>query len=145
MIKCISLFFKKRIYLFMAVLGLRCCTPALPSCGEQGLLFVAEHGLLIVVASLVVEHRLQAPRASVIVARELSSCGSRALERRLSSCGARAQLLRGMCDLPGPGFEPVSLALAGGFLTTVPPGKSPYQPFDSNFKREIDFRLVIVN
>ena len=28
------------------------------SCGEQGLLFVAVHGLLIVVASLVAEHGL---------------------------------------------------------------------------------------
>ena len=28
-----------------------------------------------------------------------------------------------MWDLPGPGIEPVSPALAGGFLTTVPPGK----------------------
>ena len=26
-------------------------------------------------------------------------------------------------DLPRPGIEPVSLALAGGFSTTVPPGK----------------------
>ena len=31
---------------------------ALSSCSEQGLLFVAVHGLLITVASLVVEHRL---------------------------------------------------------------------------------------
>ena len=31
-----------------------------------------------------------------------------------------------MWDLPGPGIELVSLALAGGFLTTVPPGKSPH-------------------
>ena len=53
----------------------------------------------------------------------VSSCGSQALERRLSSCGAWAQLLRGMWDLPRPGFEPVSPALAGEFLTTVPPGK----------------------
>ena len=52
-----------------------------------------------------------------------SSCGEWPLERRLSSCGARAQLLRSMWDLPGPGLEPVSPALAGGFLTTVPPGK----------------------
>ena len=52
-----------------------------------------------------------------------SSCGSRALERRLSSCGAWAQLLRGTWDLPGPGLEPMSPALAGGFLTTAPPGK----------------------
>ena len=29
-----------------------------------------------------------------------------------------------MWDLPRPGIEPVSPALAGGFLTTVPPGKS---------------------
>ena len=30
----------------------------------------------------------------------------------------------GMWDLPGPGLEPVSPALAGGFLTTAPPGNS---------------------
>ena len=29
-----------------------------------------------------------------------------------------------MLGLPGPGIEPVSPALAGGFLTTAPPGKS---------------------
>ena len=54
---------------------------------------------------------------SVVVACGLSSCGSRALERRLSSCGSQAQLLRGMWDLPGPGLEPVSPALAGRFST----------------------------
>ena len=52
-----------------------------------------------------------------------SSCGSWALERRLSTCGARAQLLRGMWDLPRPGLEPVSPALAGGFPTNASPGK----------------------
>ena len=46
------------IYLFLAVLGLRCCVRAFSSCGEQGLLFVEGHGLLIVVASLVAEHGL---------------------------------------------------------------------------------------
>ena len=51
-----------------------------------------------------------------------SSCGSRALECRLSSCGPRAWLLCGTWDLPGPGLEPVSPELAGGFLTTGPPG-----------------------
>ena len=61
---------------------------------------------------------------SVVVARGLSSCGARALECRLSSCGTWAYLLRGMWDLPGPGLKPVSPALAGGFLTTAPPGKS---------------------
>ena len=54
----------------------------------------------------------------------LSSCGSRALEHRLSSCGAWASLLHGTWDLPGPGIEPVSPALAGRFLTTAPPGRS---------------------
>ena len=54
---------------------------------------------------------------------DFSSCGTWALERRLSSCGAWAYLLRGMWDLPGPGLEPVSPALAGVFLTTAPPGK----------------------
>ena len=61
-----------------------------------------------------------------------SCCRARALgmrvsvivAHRLSSCGAWAQLLRGMWDLPGPGLEPVSPALAGRFLTTVPRGKS---------------------
>ena len=52
------LFLKKFIYLFMAVLGLHCCAWAFSSCGERGLLFIAVHGLLIVVASLVAEHRL---------------------------------------------------------------------------------------
>ena len=30
-----------------------------------------------------------------------------------------------MRDLPGPGIEPMTSALAGGFLTTAPPGKPP--------------------
>ena len=101
--------------------------------------FVAVRGLSLVAASrgyfllqcagfslqwllLCAEHRLWA-RVSAVVARRLSSCGSRALEHRLSSCGTWAQLLRSMWDLPGPGLEPVSPALAGRFLTTVPPGK----------------------
>ena len=29
-----------------------------------------------------------------------------------------------MWDLPGPGLEPMSSELAGGFLTTAPPGKT---------------------
>ena len=49
------------LYLFLAALGLRCCAQAFSSCGERGLLFVAVHGILIAVASLVAEHRLWAP------------------------------------------------------------------------------------
>ena len=56
-INCL-LFFLNFIYLFLAVLGLRCCARALSSCGERGLLFVAVRGLLIAVASLVAEHGL---------------------------------------------------------------------------------------
>ena len=41
-----------------------------------------------------------------------------------SSCGTQAQLLHSMWDLPGPGIEPMSPALAGRFLKTVPPGCS---------------------
>ena len=46
------------IYLFLAVLGLPCCAWAFSSCSKRGLLFLAVHVLLIVVASLVAEHRL---------------------------------------------------------------------------------------
>ena len=59
---CINLkllfFFKIHLFINLAALGLRCCTRAFSSCGEQGLLFVAVCRLLIAVASLVVEHGL---------------------------------------------------------------------------------------
>ena len=80
-------FFKNLfIYLFLAVLGLRFCARTFSSCGKRGPFFIAVRGPLTVVASLVVEHRLQT--------------------RRLSSSGSRAQLLRGMWDPPRPGLEP---------------------------------------
>ena len=76
-------------------------------------------------------HRLQQLWCvgSTVVTCRLSSCGLRALELRLSSCGARAQLLCGLWDLPQPVIEPVSPALAGGFLTTAPRGKSAFRAF----------------
>ena len=91
------------LFIFMAVLGLRFCVRAFSSCGKWGPFFIAVRGALIIAASLVAEHRLQT--------------------RRLSNCGSRTQLLRGMWDLPRPGLEPVSSALAGRFSTTAPPGK----------------------
>ena len=54
---------------------------------------------------------------------------SLAAERGLSSCGTRPQLPRGMWDLPGPGIEADSPALAGGFLSTAPQGKSQFYGF----------------
>ena len=87
----------------MAVLGLCFCARAFSSCGERGPLLIAARGPLTVAASLVAEHRLQT--------------------HRLSNRGSWAQSLRGMWDLPGPGLEPVSPALAGRLPTTAPPGK----------------------
>ena len=54
--KFIYLYIYKCIYIFLAVLGLRCCAQAFFSCSEWGLLFVVVRGLLIVGASLVEEH-----------------------------------------------------------------------------------------
>ena len=45
-------------FVFLAALGLHCCAQAFPNCSKPGLLYVAARGLLIVVASLVVEHGL---------------------------------------------------------------------------------------
>ena len=42
----------------MAALVVGSCEQAFSSCGDRGLLFIAVHWLLIVVASLVVEHVL---------------------------------------------------------------------------------------
>ena len=95
-------FFKNKfiylfIYLFLAALGLRCCMWAFSGCGERGLLFIAVYGLLTAVASLVVEHRLQAHglqqlqhTGSVVVARGLQSAGSVVVAHGLScstACG----------------------------------------------------------
>ena len=53
---CVFLIF---IYLFIfGYLGPSFCEWPFSSCGERGLLFIAVHGLLIAVASLVVEHGL---------------------------------------------------------------------------------------
>ena len=84
----------------MAALGLRFYARAFSCCDKWGPLFIAVRGPLTVAASLVAEHRL-------------------------SNCGSQAQPLHGMWDLPRPGLEPVSPALAGGFSTTAPPGKPP--------------------
>ena len=52
------------IFLFfsLAVLGLCCLEQPLSSCGERGLLFIVVPGLLVVLASLVVGHRLSEHR-----------------------------------------------------------------------------------
>ena len=116
-------FFNKFIYLFIfAVLGLRFCARAFSSCSERGPLFIAVRGPLTIAASVVAEHRLQT--------------------RRLSSCDSRAQLLRGMWDLPRPGLEPVSPALAGRFSTIAPPGKPCLYSFEEIYLKVKHFILV---
>ena len=87
----------------MAVLGLRFCARAFSSCGKWGPLLITVRRPLTIATSPVPEHRLQT--------------------RRLSNRGSWAQPPRGMWDLPRPGLEPVSPALAGRFSTTAPPGK----------------------
>ena len=113
-------FFKNLFILFLAALGLRFCARAFSNCGERGPLLIAVRGPLTVAASLVAEHRLQT--------------------RRLSSCGSRAQLLRGMWDLPRPGLEPVSPALAGRLSTTALPGK----PSPNTFIRRLSTKHLLV-
>ena len=72
-----------------------------------------------------------------------------ALGCRLHSCGAWAQLLRSMWGLPGPGIKPMSPVLAGGFLTTEPPGKpqiilSVLRPRKRNTLGQVQHRLNYV-
>ena len=119
-------FVKKLIYfiLFLAALGLCCCARAFLQMWRVGATICCGAQASHCRGFSCCRGRALGARASVFAARRLSSCGSRALERGLSSCGARAQLLRGMWNLPRPGLKPVSPALAGGFLTTAPPGKS---------------------
>ena len=106
--------FLKRILLFISVyFWLRRCMWAFSSCGKRGL---------------------------------LSSCDAQASHWDHFSCckaqalGAQAQLL--WCiglvapqpgDLPRPGIERMSPALAGRFLTTRPPGKPRIFPFSVNY------------
>lgn len=101
-------FFKKLIlflvYKIKIILGLHCSVWAfLSTCREQGLLFILVHNFLIAVDSLVEQ-------------------GSRHAGSQLWCTGLVAPEA---CNLPGPGIEPVSPVLAGGFFSTVPQGSPP--------------------
>ena len=74
---------------------------------SKGYSLVSVCGIFIVVASLVAEY---GPRSSAL---GFQSTGSVVVSHK--------QLLRGIWNLPSPGIEPVSPALAGRFLPTVPP------------------------
>ena len=109
-------------WVFVAVRGL------FSSCGERGLLFIAVRGFLI--RWLLLLHSTGSRRVG------FSSCGIQT--QQLWLMGSRVQAQQLWCTglvaprhvgLPGPGLEPVSPALAGGLLTTVPPRK----PLSVNF------------
>ena len=104
-LKFCFLFFK----LFLVVLGLHCCAWAFSDSSEQGLLSSCMCGPHIATASLVADMGVQASAVAI---------------RVLGSCGTSAQVSHSMYDLPTPGIELMSPALAGRFLTTGPPGKS---------------------
>ena len=83
----------------MVALGLGCLTRAFSSCSEQGLLLVAGHGFLTVVASLVVEHGLQGTRASAVAAHGLQNKGLVVVTQGLS-CSRACGIL-----VSGPGIK----------------------------------------
>ena len=91
-------------YLFFGCSGSSVAVWAFSSCGERGLL-----------------SHFWCACFSLWWLCLLLSMGSRV--HGFSSCGAH-RLLHDMWDPPGPGVESVSPALAGGFLTTGPLGKS---------------------
>ena len=90
------------------------------------------HGLSLVVAS-------GGYSSLQCVGFSLSHCGFSCC--RAWALGAQASVVvahglscsAAMWDLPMPGFEPVSPALAGGFLTTAPPGKPLPQSYSISF------------
>ena len=88
-------------HLSLVALGLCGCAQAFSSCSQQGLLFFEVHELLLTVGSRCTG---------------FCSCDSWAR--------VQAVALQSMCNLPAPGIEPVSPALADQFISTAPPGKS---------------------
>ena len=106
---------------------------------HQGLLFKAKHGglnedffFLSMFACLFLAAQIFTVVQGlffVTVLRLLTAMASLARHTGFSSCDTQAELPRGMWDLPGPGIESVSVALASGFLTTGPPEKPSMRIF----------------
>ena len=129
-------FFLRFIYLlnlFLTVVGLCCCMKAFSSCNKRGLLCCGA-------------------RASHF---SDFSCGPQALgawasgvaAHGLSSCGTWASLTHGVWSVPGPGIEPMSLALQGRYLTTGPPGKPPDSSYFLSFQhyfQKFEYRHILV-
>ena len=103
------------IYLFLAVLVLRCRMGFSLVAESRGYSLVAVGRLLIVVASLAAENGWALEHTG------FSGCSSRTSELRLRHA---AYGFSYVWDLPGPGIKPASPELAGGYFTTEPPRKS---------------------
>ena len=98
-----SFFFFNNLFIFLFYFdraGSSLLCGIFSGCSNWGLFFIAMCWLLIEAAFLIVEHGL-------------------------SSCGLRAQLLHSMWDLPGPGVEPMSPALAADSLPPSHQGSPP--------------------
>ena len=98
--------------------GLCCCAWAPGATVLLSGVFVAVHGLsLLLVSGATVWLQGLSLRWPLL----LQSTGPRA---RAQQAWCTGLLLWGLWGLPGPGIKLVSPALAGGFLTTIPPRKS---------------------
>ena len=100
-------------YLFLLVLGVRCCTRAFSDCYELGVTLYCGAWASHCSGSF----HCRTPAVG---------CGA------FSSCGPRTYFPHGMWNLPRPGIETMSLALAGGFSTTGPPETSSTVDFASS-------------
>ena len=111
------------IYLFMAVLGLRCWMGySLVALWSGG--YSLDHCAMISLQWFLSLWSTGLRHASFSsCSTKLRSCGSRAPEHRFSNCGTPTYLLHGIWDLSGQGIKPVSPALAGRFFTSESPGK----------------------
>ena len=111
------------------MLGLRCCVKGFPEVWQAGVAFRGGAWPSHPAAA-------RGRRASGGCAGSVAAArGGGAPESALSNRGTRPWLLRGTLDLPGPGINPVSPALAGRFLTTTQPGK-PLFSFLNEVRRE---------
>ena len=108
------------------------------------------HGLSLVVVrrgSSVVGNARASPCSgfSWYTAQALGAQASVVATHKLSSCGPWAQLLWGMWNLPGPGIEPMYHALAGEFLSAVPPGKPYRYIFSVCFYAHLQFSTLCLS
>ena len=106
-----------------------------------GCSLVAIYGLLTVVASFVMKHRLQGTQASVVFIQKhvvfvqehavfiLEHVVSVFSSSGFNSCSTWAYLLCGTWGPPRSGTEPVSPVLAGRLLTNLATTEAPSHPF----------------